>query len=280
MNDYLVDEMNLPIPRNASEEGTESGDATPEEVNSLAGLGNFLGNIQENDENNTPDEATQEQPGTESAKTDTGDEDESSETNLSELFNNPSQNKAFAEMRVLNKSAGNIIGSLSKMMNINADGLTQQELFEQVGKNMTEFQAKQGGYDPAIIQENDRLQKEIIQLKQRDAELSADSGFAALQKKHALPGKELETFARKLLEDGKNPYVDPSINIVAEYENMFHDAIIEKQVAARVEAELAKQQTAQRGATVSKKTGANGSSSGETINSVKDLENFFKDVDV
>ena len=147
------------------------------------------------------------------------------------------QNYAWAELRAQNAQLKAMLGKIAQATGI--EYADEKDLVAKLDEDVLNKLAKKQNVPVELLKRLDMLeQRDKVNEAQR-LQQEAFVGFQRIKDTYNLDDNELQAFARKLDETGKNPFLQ-EVNLDAEYKILFFDTIVQKQVAAAVEAALKK----------------------------------------
>lgn len=246
-------------------------------------LGAILNNL--NDDGTDPNaETTNTNSDVGQGDSDTGDGNDANTGDESE--GQSKADRAFAQMRIQlseQKKQNEELTSLIRKL-ANAEGLDPKNLDN----------VKQGLNDKALdkISTRDKVPKEYLErmeriegenaiAKQERLQRNAVIGFQNVATKYGLDQAKLEAFAAELDGANKNPFTNEGVDIVAMYQSMHYDEILQARVDAALQEALAKDNKANnQSSTPNKNTGGQGNSGEEKITTVSGLRNALSNINL
>ena len=120
-----------------------------------------------------------------------------------------------------------------------------------------------------LLQENDRIKLE--------KKITED--FSELIDKHDLDEAQVKEFTDYLIDNGKNPMLDPTIDLQSEYLKLHYEEMVEKAVKDALAKEEARQKKVEDKA-ASGVTKAVTDQDDSKVSSVSDLDDVFADIDL
>ena len=193
---------------------------------------------------------------------------------------NQKANKAFAEMRTLNRTQQAAITKLCKVANIDPNSFESLESL--VGHLETverTAQAKQMNVDPAVLERLATLERTNQAYEQQRLAQLANDGFNKVVADYGLDDKSLIAFATQLQQAGINPY-EAECDLTREYKLLNMDSIIKRERDLAVREALAKQQKATSHSTTPSKTQGKSTQTGgeEKINTMAQFNSLLRDL--
>lgn len=190
-------------------------------------------------------------------------------------------NKAFAQMRVQNKSYQEAMAGLLTKLGVDPalakDPAQVQALLDNAA---TAEQAKELNVPTELLQRLTHLERTNQRQEQERIANIALQGFKAVQDKYGLSEKELAEFATQLQAANTNPF-EKEMDLDLAYRVHNQDKIVAKEVQKAVQAALAKQQTAATRSTAPPKSNGkpDTSSTGETeINTMAQFDQLLRKI--
>lgn len=184
------------------------------------------------------------------------------------------QNKAFAEMRVVNTKYANVIRGIGQLLGAD-EGKAPEEILELVQNKLTEAQAEQQKVPLELLQKVQFLEGEYNRNQQQTLQQQAMLGFQNVKNEFGLNDDELGKFAQKLADLNINPFDKPT-DLKAVYQNVFFDDIMNKKIEKALADERARAAKAGNSSTQpSSSTGGEQAQSTAQIKSATDLSAWF-----
>ncbi|MBP5596726.1 MAG: hypothetical protein J6Y02_15170 [Pseudobutyrivibrio sp.] len=250
----------------------------------------LFGNEETPDEETAPAEETEdtnEDTSEETAETKSEEEGEASEEEKPAENEEPpapvedkrqsKQNYAFAEQRLQIKKNEQFIRSLGKLIGFE-DNASVDEIQERVKEALIEKSAKENNISVELAKRLDRAEELLQENNRIKLENKVQEDFSVLIDKHKLDEAAVEAFTNYLIENGKNPIVDSSVDIEAEYLKLHYNDMIK----AAVDEALAKETARQKKVEEKAASGApKGHDKGEQkITTVKELDDLFASIEL
>lgn len=183
--------------------------------------------------------------------------------------------QAFIHMRQQNKKYADTLKGIANVLGIEGNN-DEAALLAALQTKIAEKEAQQNNVPVELYQR-------LKQLEERDQEYSAlqrqqmiAAGFETVKNTFNLTQQELNDFAGKLIEQGKNPlYTD--LNLVNEYRVLNFDNLVQKSIESALAAERERAAKATNNSTnPSDQTGKAPETGDQKVTSVQGLENFFR----
>ena len=195
--------------------------------------------------------------------------EEDKKQDVEEVFTK--SDKAFAELRIANKTQGDLLLRMTRLAKI--DAKTPAQAIEMLSKHLDQIEANNGNLTYAEVEKIRQQDKDQAELK---AQLNqqAHAGFEELKKLHTLSDNDMLSFANELKAKGINPFETP-IDIVSMYRGMHYDQFIAQAKEAGRQEELARRAKAQTQASTPI-TRQGGNDTGESIKSTDSLRAFLE----
>lgn len=228
---------------------------------------------EETSEEETPDESG------EDGKDASEDESEAQTKaqSSSKVSSQSKQNHAFAEQRLQIKKNEQFIRSLGKLIGFD-DNASVDEIQEKIKDALIEKSAKDNNISVELAKRLDRAEELLRENDRIKLENKVQEDFTVLIDKYKLDEAAVSEFTAFLIDNGKNPIVDPNVDIEAEYLKLHYNDMVK----AAVDAALAKETARQKKVEEKAASGApKGHDKGEQkITSVKELDELFNNMDL
>ena len=250
----------------SNEEGSENSEVTTEEVEGAEGT------------EGTEEEGTDESgDGEEDAS-----QDESDAQSQTEPPSKPSkeakQNHAFAEQRLRIKENEKFIRDIGKLMGFD-DKASLEDIQAKAREVLIEKEAKDNNVPVEIMQRLDAAEQLIQENNRIKLETKVKEDFSELIDKHNLDEEAVTEFTTYLMDNGKNPMLDPSVDIEAEYLKLHYDDMVQVAVQEALQKEEARKEKAKdKSASSVEKSPADKDEA--KVDSVKDLDDLFANTDL
>lgn len=242
------------------------------------------------DNSTEPEEGNPEDTADESAESETseGDEGADGEESGEESSDNgePSedtkkqskQNYAFAEQRLQIKKNEQFIRSLGKLIGFD-EKASVDEIQEKIKDALIEKEAKENNISVDLARRLDRAEELIQENDRIKLEKKVHEDFSELIDKHNLDKEQVEEFTSYLMDEGKNPLLDPTVDIESEYLKLHFQDMIDAAVADALAKEEARKKKVEEKAASGAPKGASEKEEGK-VSSVKDLDDLFNSTDL
>lgn len=192
-----------------------------------------------------------------------------------EQNNNNKQQQAFIHMRQENKRQADLLKGVAELLGV--DTKDDTKLLEALQTKITESQAEKQHVPVELLQRMNTLeaQNRAYMAEQRQRDLAI--GMQRVMTTFNLDQNGLNKFAEDLINAGINP-LERDVDLIREYKIMHFDEVVNKAREDAVAAEQARSAKASSAASKpGKKTGGPEQSSDDVkVNSVRDLETWFK----
>ena len=230
----------------------------------------------------TEEETTEEETTEEEEKAD--DEEESSESApednppASRDTKQSKANHAFAEQRLQIKKNEQFIRSLGKLIGFD-ESATIDDIQNKVKDVLIEKEAKDNNISIELAKRLDKAEELIQENDRIKLEKKVQEDFSDLIDKYNLDEESLNSFTTHLMDSGKNPLLDRTVDIEAEYLKLHYEDLVQ----AAVKEALAKEATRKKKVEEKAASGApKGASDKEekAITSVKELDDLFNSTDL
>lgn len=185
--------------------------------------------------------------------------------------------QAFIHMRQQNSQMKNLLKGVAGMLGLSeTDAADEQKLADALQNKILTHQAEIQKVPPELLQRLNTLeQREQTHLvQQRQQEMAV--GLQQLQTKFNLTQQQLTDFAAELVNSGVNPLTQ-QVNMIKEYQTLHFEDIIKAREEAAIKAEQARSaKAATQSSTPNPKRGDNPDAATQKVNSVRQLDEFFK----
>lgn len=237
---------------------------------------------EDTEEEETTEDETTEETSEDAEEEDKADEDVDSETKAdtkdSASSKQSKQNYAFAEQRLQIKKNEQFIRSLGKLIGFD-ENASVEDIQNKIKEVLIEKEAKDNNISVDLAKRLDKAE-EILQENDRiKLEKKVQEDFSDLIDKYNLDEESLNEFTTYLMDNGKNPLLDRTVDIESEYLKLHYEDLVQ----AAVKEALAKEATRKKKVEEKAATGApKGASDKEekTVSSVKDLDDLFNSMDL
>ena len=240
------------------------------------------------DSEDTPEEETTEEETSEGDETDESGEDEEAaaedeskahqETKPSSKSSQSKQNYAFAEQRLQIKKNEQFVRSLGKLIGFD-ENASIDDIQNKIKEVLIEKEAKDNGISVELAKRLDRAEELIQENDRIKLEKKVQEDFSDLIDKHNLDEEAVNAFTSYLIENGKNPMVDRSVDIEAEYLKLHYEDMVQAAVADALAKEEARKKKAEEKAASGVSEGA-GDKGEHKVSSVKELDDLFANMDL
>lgn len=242
--------------------------------------------IDETEEEETTDESAEAE---DSEDVDEGQDEEDStdedvdaesepETRDSAVSKQSKQNHAFAEQRLQIKKNEQFIRSLGKLIGFD-EGASIEQIQDRVKDALLEKEAKENGISVELARRLDRAEELIQENDRIKLEKKVQEDFSELIDKHNLDETQVKDFTTYLLENDRNPMLDPNVDIEAEYLKLHFQDMIDSAVADALAKEEARKKKVEEKAASGAPKGAGDKEDGK-VASVKELDDLFANTDL
>lgn len=223
------------------------------------------------DEEN-PEETAEEQDETSEEKEEDPKADEPKDNQQSK------QNHAFAEQRLQIKKQNTFIRNIAKLIGFD-ETATLEQIQDKVHDVLLEKEAKDNNISVDVMKRLERAEDLIQENDRIKQEKQVTENLADLIEEHDLSKEDVDTFVAYLIDNNKNPMLDPSVDLKAEYLKLHYKDM----VAAAVKEALDKEADRKKKVDEQAASGVSNSVSDKEpskIESVKDLDDLFNNMDL
>ena len=242
------------------------------------------------DNSTEPEEGNPEEATDESAESEISDDEESEDGEESgeessdngepsqETRQQSKQNYAFAEQRLQIKKNEQFIRSLGKLIGFD-EKASVDEIQEKIKDALIEKEARDNNISVDLARRLDRAEELIQENDRIKLEKKVHEDFSELIDKHNLGKDQVDEFTTYLIEEGKNPLLDPNVDIESEYLKLHFQDMIDAAVSDALAKEEARKKKVEEKAASGAPKGASDKEEGK-ITSVKDLDDLFNSTDL
>lgn len=233
---------------------------------------------EETTEEPAEDETDESDESEEDAESDNQEERTHTEPKASVKDTQSKQNHAFAEQRLRIKEQDKFIRSLGKLIGFD-DKASLDEIQSKIKEVLIEKEARDNNISVELAKRLDRAEELIQENDRIKLEKKVQEDFSDLIDKHGLDEEAVNEFTNYLLDEGKNPLLDPSVDIESEYLKLHYEDMVKAAVDEALEKEKNRQKKTEEKAASGAPSG--GKDKAETkVNSVKELDDLFASMDL
>lgn len=188
------------------------------------------------------------------------------------------QNHAFAEQRLQIKKQNTFIRNIAKLIGFD-ETATLEQIQDKVHDVLLEKEAKDNNISVDVMKRLERAEDLIQENDRIKQEKQVTENLADLIEEHDLSKEDVDTFVAYLIDNNKNPMLDPSVDLKAEYLKLHYKDM----VAAAVKEALDKEADRKKKVDEQAASGVSNSVSDKEpskIESVKDLDDLFNNMDL
>lgn len=238
----------------------------------------------EEPEDKPEDEAAEEisddegEGGEDQAEDESKDESDSQQKTPPVTTKQSKQNYAFAELRNQNKQNEQFIRGLGKLVGLD-NNASVDAIKDKIKEVLIAKEAKDNNISIELAKRLDAYESDKQELERVKLEKKVQEDFSELIDKHNLDEEAVNEFTSYLIENGKNPIVDKSVDIESEYLKLHYEDMIQAAVAEALAKEEARRKKVEDKAAsgVTKTPGDKGE---HKISSIKELDDFFANTDL
>lgn len=180
-------------------------------------------------------------------------------------------NDAFARMRIENSQLQKTMKDLGQLLGIDGK-VTGEQLQKAVNDRILEAQAKAQNVPVELLKRLEAAESDAAEFRRVTQEQKAFAAYDAIQKEYGLTTDELVAFAQQLDQQGINPFVDGSVDLMKEYRSRNIDRIVDARVNAKMAEFIKTQQAAAaQGTRPVGATGAPAPAGTSQVNTVQEL---------
>ena len=188
------------------------------------------------------------------------------------------QNHAFAEQRLQIKKQNDFIKNIGKLIGFD-EKATLEEIQEKVKDVLLEKEAKENNISVDLMKRLERAESLIQENDQIKLEKKVTEAFTDLIEEHNLSKDEVDEFTNYLIDNGKNPMLDPNVDMQAEYLKLHYKDMVQAAVDAALEKESNRKKKVDEQASSGVGNSPNDKDEAK-ITSVKDLDELFGAMDL
>ena len=264
------------IPKCASDE--VEAEATVDDLFSALGVSNIQetesNQIESDEPQETPEEDTSDIPSEEEEAQASTDEDNSIIDNSHNIQMTSRANEAFAQLRVENKKYQNMMKGIAELLGVQTND--PNAILSNVQNAITQAQAKQQGIPPELLARMNQLEESNNMFIQNEIRKDAYLGFQRIKDKFSLDNHALNSFADGLVQEGLNPF-EQQLDLEMEYIKRNYAKIIADAEARGAEKEAKRAARAStRGTSPDNRQGGEATQGVEKINTIGDLDKWFR----
>lgn len=188
------------------------------------------------------------------------------------------QNHAFAELRTQNKQNEQFIRSLGKLVGLDNKS-SVDDIKDKIKEVLIAKEAKDNNISIDLARRLDAYESDREELAKVKLEKKVQEDFSDLIDRHNLSDEDVQEFTTHLIEHGKNPMLDQSVDIEAEYLKLHYNDMVESAVQAALAKEEARKKKIDEKAPSPAPKGA-GDKGESKISTVKDLDKLFDEMEL
>jgi hypothetical protein len=188
------------------------------------------------------------------------------------------QNHAFAEQRLQIKQQEQFIRSIGKLIGFD-EKASINDIQDKIKEVLVEKEAKDNNISVELAQKLNWAEEMAQENERIKLEKKVQEDFSELIDKHNLDKEAVDEFTNYLIESGKNPMLDSSVDIAAEYLKLHYEDMVQAAVDKALAKEDARQKKVDEKAASSVSKG-NADKGDTKITSVKELDDLFNSMDI
>ena len=233
----------------------------------------------EDTEEETTEEEKNEDENTDEEQAEDESHDESdSQTKTPPVTKQSKANHAFAEQRLQIKKNEQFIRSLGKLIGFD-ESATIDEIQNRIKDVLIEKEAKDNNISVELAKRLDKAEELIQENDRIKLEKKVQEDFSDLIDKYNLDEESLNDFTTHLVDSGKNPLLDRTVDIEAEYLKLHYDDLVQAAVKEALAKEASRKKKVEEKAATAAPKGVSDKEE-KSINSVKDLDDLFSNMDL
>lgn len=223
-----------------------------------------------------PEEESQDVVDNPEEETPAAEEEEEPEEDPEPPIQDDKAQQAFIHMRQQNKKYADMLKGVAGVLGLEGDVSDEQALLTALQTKVAEKEAEKNNIPVELYQRLRLLEERDQEFTALQRQQAVAAGFETVKKQFNLTQEELNAFAETLVQNGKNP-LSTDLNLVNEYKVINYDRLVQKAADEAVAAEQARAAKAGNNSTTpSDKNGKPPETGDQKVNSVRDLENFFR----
>lgn len=192
--------------------------------------------------------------------------------NYEDVFGTSKANVAFARMRTQNKQMQQTLARLGGMLGVESED--PDALINALTGKMQEFEAKQTQIPLALLQRLEAAERYMASQDEQRIGDAARIGFQKVKDTYKLTDAQLNEFAVKLRDAGKNPFTQ-AIDLMQEYKLMYFDTLMQQARDEAAAAATKRQQKAKEHSTAPSKTQGSVGGGASSVSSVAELSQLL-----
>lgn len=192
--------------------------------------------------------------------------------NYEDVFGTSKANVAFAKMRTQNKQMQQTLSRLGGMLGVESE--EPDALINALTSKMQEFEAKQTQIPLALLQRLEAAERYMASQDEQRIGDAARIGFQKVKDTYKLTDNQLNEFAVKLRDAGKNPFTQ-AIDLMQEYKLMYFDTLMQQARDEAAAAATQRQQKAKEHSTSPNKAQGSVGGGASSVSSVSELSQLL-----
>ena len=192
--------------------------------------------------------------------------------NYEDVFGTSKANAAFAKMRTQNKQMQQTLARLGGMLGVESED--PDALINALTGKMQEFEAKQTQIPLALLQRLEAAERYMASQDEQRIGDAARIGFQKVKDTYKLTDAQLNEFAVKLRDAGKNPFTQ-TIDLMQEYKLMYFDTLMQQARDEAAAAATQRQQKAKDHSTTPSKAQGSVGGGASSVGSVSELSQLL-----
>lgn len=256
-----------------SSDNDESNETTPDENQNEES---------QNDDDHTDEDSTSEEDKDTGESSDDEQQEETKEDKPEDKQKSKAQaqqNYKFAEMRNQLKAQETMLKNLGKAIGLDPNS-SVEDISNKVNEVLLKKQSQETGIPEDVLQRLQVLEARDANYQHVERQSKTQSAIADLIEKYSLNQESVDGFVQQLVESGKNPLEVDNVDLEAEYIRLNFQSVVKNAVDEAVKAERERIKSATDHSSSGVGTKPNDGSSDKKINSVKDLDAFFNNVEL
>ncbi len=233
---------------------------------------------EDTEEESTEEETTEDENTDEEQAEDESQDESDSQTKTQPASKQSKANHAFAEQRLQIKKNEQFIRSLGKLIGFD-ESATIDEIQNRIKDVLIEKEAKDNNISVELAKRLDKAEELIQENDRIKLEKKVQEDFSELIDKYHLNEESLTAFTNYLLDQGRNPLLDRTVDIEAEYLKLHHEDLVQAAVKEALAKEASRKKKVEEKAASGAPKGASDKEE-KAVSSVKDLDELFNGMDL
>lgn len=187
-------------------------------------------------------------------------------------------NYAFAEQRKKIKEQEAFIKAVGKLVGFDTNA-SQEDIIAKVQEALYEKESKETNVSVELLKRIEQAESLIQENQQIKLEKQVTESFTDLIEKHDLTKEEVDEFTQYLIDNDKNPMLDPNVDLESEYLKLHYDDMVQAAVEAALDKERKRKKKVDENSPSPAPKG-NSDKDENKLTTVKDLDDLFASIDL